>query len=96
MNKTEHSFTDVLHTLYVSSTILQQTAGQSSGELFILASTLRKSYNCGKANDMVLLTKLLEAKLLVCSFGGEVKYSLNELNTATETNGLLQLKPDAD
>lgn len=76
--------------------MLQQTVGQSYGELFTLASTLRKSYNCGKVNDTVPLTKLFGAQLLVCSFWGGVKYSLNKLNTAIETKDFLQLKPDAD
>lgn len=49
-----------------SSSILQHKDGLTPGCLFTLASTLRKSCNCGKVTDTLprtKLTKLLEAEL---------------------------------
>lgn len=45
---------------------MQQTDDQTYSQLFTLVTTQRKSYICGKLNDMLPLTKLLKAELLVC------------------------------
>lgn len=82
MKTAEYNLGDVLHTLSIvqhSTFKLGQTDGRPYGELFTLASTLRKSCSCGNVNDMLPLTELLEAELLVCSFLEEVKYSFNKL-----------------
>lgn len=52
---------------------------QPHGDLFTLASTLRKSCNCDKVTDMLPLTKLQEGELHVCSLREEVKHSFNKL-----------------
>lgn len=84
MNKTVQTSWCFAHTVQHSTLKLQQTDSQPYGELFTLASTLRKSCNCGKVNDMLPPKKLQEAQLLVCSFREEVKYSFNKLHRNSE------------
>lgn len=77
-----------------------QTDSRPYGELFTLASTLRKSCSCGKVNDTLASTKPPWAELLVCSFWRrEVKHSFSKLRPHTkvkETNGTFKMKPGDD